>query len=348
VKAASSPRAASAERLLYIDPARREWRHHRAGELVTLLSPGDLLVVNDAATMPASLTVEGGEVEVRLLGRGETDQEWTAVLFGRGDFRMPTEQRPDPPRLARGARLDFGDRFSAEVTRVDAGQPRLIGLRFDRAGAALWLALYRKARPVQYAYLERELPLWHFQNRYASRPWALEMPSAGHFLTWELLIALRARGIGLAHLTHAAGISSTGSSQLDRMLPLPERYQIEAEAALSIATTRQKGGRVVAAGTTVVRALESSFAERGHLTAGQGEARLVIGPGFRPNVVDGLLSGMHEPATTHFALLEAFASRALLEPALEAADRAGYLQHEFGDSVLVLGSRPARAHDQAV
>jgi S-adenosylmethionine:tRNA ribosyltransferase-isomerase len=192
---------------------------------------------------------------------------------------------------------------------------------------------------VQYAYLEKELSLWHFQNRYASRPWALEMPSAGHWLTWQLLIELGERGIELAHVTHAAGISSTGSEKLDRMLPLPERYDIDTAAVQAVSSAKKRGGRVVAVGTTVVRALESTFAERGVLSPGEGEARLILGRGFRPKVVDGVLSGMHELATSHFALLEAFASRPLLEKALQTADRAGYLQHEFGDATLVLRSR---------
>jgi S-adenosylmethionine:tRNA ribosyltransferase-isomerase len=103
--------------------------------------------------------------------------------------------------------------------------------------------------------------------------------------------------------------------------------------------TREKKGRVVAVGTTVVRALEASFAEHGGLVAGGGEARVLLGPGFRPKVVDGVLSGMHEKGTSHFALLEAFASPELLGSALDAAERAGYVQHEFGDATLVLASR---------
>jgi S-adenosylmethionine:tRNA ribosyltransferase-isomerase len=340
MKPAILPRPSGAERLLLVDPARETWAHHQMGELASLLSPRDLVVVNDAATLPASLRVAGDETEVRLVRRGARDEEWTAILFGTGGFRIPTEDRPAPPHVARGERLDFGEGFTAEVTRVDPVEPRLIDLCFDRSGAGLFGALYRRGRPIQYAYLERELLLWHFQNGYASRPWALEMPSAGHCLTFARLFELRARGVALARITHAAGISSTGSAALDRMLPFPERYEIDATAVAAIAATRARGGRVVAVGTTVVRALESCFAEHGRVVAGAEEARLVIGPGFRPRVVDGILSGMHEPKTSHFALLEAFASRALLLKSLEAAERSGYLEHEFGDLTLVLPSSP--------
>ncbi|HEY3592822.1 MAG TPA: S-adenosylmethionine:tRNA ribosyltransferase-isomerase [Polyangiaceae bacterium] len=341
MNAATAPRLVG-ERLLLIDPVEGRWSHCKVADLPSLLGPRDLLVVNDAATMPASLRVANCDVEVRLVRRLGNDAEWTAVLFGAGDFRTPTEHRPDPPRLTLGVRLDFGAGFVGEITRVDRDQPRLFDLRFNLSGAALWAAAYRQARPVQYAYLRRELPLWSFQNTYASRPWALEMPSAGHCLTWSLLFELRVRGVGLARITHAAGISSTGSAELDRMLPLPERYEIDEDAVRAIAATRAQGGRVIAVGTTAVRALESCFAEFGKVVSGEREARLVLGPGFRPRVVNGILSGMHEPSTSHFALLEAFAPRALLDDALGAAERAGYLQHEFGDATLVLASAPPR------
>src|SRR5262249_56577475 len=179
---------------------------------------------------------------------------------------------------------------TAVVTRVDPEAPRLVDVRFGLSGAELFRALYRAGRPVQYAYLARELELWDFQNRFASRPWAFEMPSAGHFLTWELLLALRARGVGLAHVTHAAGISSTGSLALDRRFPMPERYEIGERAVRAVPEAKTRKGRVVAVGTTVVRALEASYAEHGELESGTGEARLLLGPGFRPKVVGGILS----------------------------------------------------------
>jgi len=337
MRAAIAPREQpSTERLLHVDaPAETYW-HRRVDELPALLEPGDLVVVNDAATLPASLRVIGRDRELRLARRKDTDSDWTAVLFGPGDFRTPTEHRTDPPAVVVGERLELGDELVAQVVSIDPELPRLIDIRFLATGARLWRALYRAARPVQYAYLARELELWHFQNVFAARPWALELPSAGHCFNWELLRALHARGIGLAHLTHAAGLSSMGSSELDRRFPLPERYDIGAPAVHAIEATKKRGRRVIAVGTTVVRALEASYAERSVLAPGEGEARLVIGPGFRPKVVDGILSGMHERGTSHFALLEAFAPRALLEAALESAEQAGYLQHEFGDTTLVL------------
>jgi S-adenosylmethionine:tRNA ribosyltransferase-isomerase len=338
MNAAAAPRPTAAERLLRIVPSSGAFTHHRVADLASLLLPGDLLVVNDAATLPASLRLAHRDAELRLVRRGESDTDWTAVLFGKGDFRTPTENRGEPPRVAPGERLELEDGTIAIVTRVDPEQPRLVDVRFALSGAELFRALYRAGRPVQYAYLARELELWDFQNRFASRPWAFEMPSAGHYLTWELLLALRARGVGLAHVTHAAGISSTGSAELDRRFPMPERYEIGDRAVRAVRATKERKGRVVAVGTTVVRALEASHAEHGALEAGRGEARLLLGPGFRPKVVDGVLSGMHENGTSHFALLEAFASAELLRSALADAERAGYVQHEFGDATLVIGS----------
>ncbi len=339
MRPATKPRAApGTERLLYVDPARNHFAHHGAGDLPDLLRPGDLLIVNDAATLPASLSVIGEALELRLVRRGRSDAEWSAIVLGAGDFRVPTEKRGAPRALREGEMLDFGEGLAATVTAIDPQLPRLLEIRFHLRGAALLSALYRRGRPVQYAYLERELALWDFQNRFASRPWALELPSAGHCLTWDLLLRLRARGVGVAHVTHAAGISSTGSTEIDRRLPFPERYEIAPPTLLSIARAKERGGRVVAAGTTVVRALEACHAEHGGLVAGEGEARLVLGPGFRPRVTDGILSGMHEPATSHYALLQAFAPAELLERALGAAEQADYLQHEFGDTMLILAS----------
>jgi S-adenosylmethionine:tRNA ribosyltransferase-isomerase len=326
-------------RLLAVDPAIGSIAEHRMPALPALLAPGDLVVVNDAATLPASLRgadQAGQPLEIRLLAE-KGDGVFSAVLFGAGDWRQRTEDRPSPPPLPAGARLSFGA-LGARVARVDTLSPRLIDLAFDERGAALWAALYRAGRPVQYSYLAHELPLWAVQNVYASRPWAAEMPSAGRALSWEALLALRQRGIGLASVTHAAGLSATGDPGLDRALPLAERFEIPPAAVAAVEETRARGGRVAAVGTTVVRALEGAIALWGRLRAGTGQTDLRITPGFRPRVVDGLLSGMHGPEENHFALLRAFAPAALLDRAWSRAQESGFLSHELGDAMLVLPS----------
>jgi S-adenosylmethionine:tRNA ribosyltransferase-isomerase len=296
--------------------------------------------VNDAATLPASLRAvgPGGEgIEVRLAAQ-EEDGAWSAVLFGAGDWRQRTEDRPPPPRLVAGDALAFGPGLAGRIGEVSERWPRLVRLRFDVAGPALWSALYRLGRPVQYSYLEAPLRLSSLQTAYASRPWAMEIPSAGRPLGLGLLLELRRRGVGVARLTHAAGLSATGDEGLDAALPLPERFEIPEETVAVVRRTREAGGRVVAAGTTVVRALEGSAAVHGGApAAGADRTALVVGEGHRLRVVDGLLTGLHEPGSSHFRLLTAFAPPALLEQAWRHAESEGYLAHEFGDSALILG-----------
>jgi S-adenosylmethionine:tRNA ribosyltransferase-isomerase len=193
---------------------------------------------------------------------------------------------------------------------------------------------------VQYAHTARELALWQVQTAYAARPWAAEAPSAGLALTWELLLDLRRRGVAIARVTHAAGLSSTGDGELDARLPLAESYEVPAETVRAVESARRRGGRVVAVGTTAVRALEGdALGHGGRLVAGAGTTGLRLGPGMRPRVVDGILTGVHDPGTSHFALLESFAPRELLLEAHAFAEEQGYLGHEFGDAILILRGR---------
>jgi S-adenosylmethionine:tRNA ribosyltransferase-isomerase len=313
------------EKLLVVDAACDALGEHRLGDLPSLLEAGDLLVLNDAATLPASLVARMPACEVRLAGQLD-DGSFRAVVFGGGDWRTPTEHRPPPPALP--ARLVFDDELAAEVMRLsDAPSPRLVRLRFNLHDARLWRALYRIGRPVQYSYLERPLELWHTQTPFGARPWAMEQPSAARPLSVGLLGDLRRRGVELATVTHAAGLSSTGDAALDAALPLPERYEVPPRTMAAVERAR----RVVAVGTTVVRALESAAAT-GLLA---GETALRVDARHRMRVIDALLTGMHEPGTSHFDLLEAFAPRALLERAFAEAETRGFLQHEFGDSMLI-------------
>ncbi len=326
-------------RLLQVDPMARTVADRRLPDLPSLLRANDVLVVNDAATLPASLSgsTRRGPVEARLAGPGETDRDWTAVLFGAGSWRQRTEDRPPPPELSPGEWIRFGDELSAEVRGVSPVSPRLVDLRFAEGGEALWSALYRQGRPVQYSYLCGPLALWHVQTAYGSRPWAVEMPSAGRPLGVALLGQLRRRGVGIATVTHAAGLSSSGDPGLDARLPLPERFEVPPSTVEAIHAARGAAGRVLAVGTSVVRALEAGATHDGHVRSGRGVAALRISAGFEPRVVDGLLTGVHEPGTSHFELLKAFAAEPLLEEARARAEAWGYLGHEFGDLSLILG-----------
>jgi S-adenosylmethionine:tRNA ribosyltransferase-isomerase len=324
-------------RLLRIDPRAGTLHDARLEDLPRMLRAGDVLVVNDAATLPAALhgtTSRGENVEARLAGGDGTS--WQAVLFGAGDWRARTEERPPPPRLSPGDSIRFREDLSAVVTRVHPSSSRLVELRFDRTGDALWRALYALGHPVQYSYLRARLHLWHVQTPFGSRPWAFETPSAGRSLTWALLLDLVRRGVLLASVTHAAGLSSSGDAATDALLPLPERYSIPDATVGIVDSARAAGGRVIAVGTTVVRALEGSVTLHGRLRAGEGVTDLRIDARHRLVVVDGLLTGIHEPGTSHFSLLTAFAPPPLVQRAYEHAGRHGYLGHEFGDSSLVL------------
>ncbi len=173
------------------------------------------------------------------------------------------------------------------------------------------------------------------------------MPSAGRALSWRILLELRRTGVTLAHLTHAAGLSATGDAKLDARLPLPEPYEIPAETRPRWPGPGGAGGRVVAVGTTVVRALEGAARaadQRGEaLRAGADETDLRIGPGHRLRVVQGILSGLHEPDESHHQLLQAFADVPLLRAAHAVALDGGYLSHELADTALILpGSAAGR------
>ena len=334
MKPASAPRSRQEqERLLVIDPAADCFDDFQIGDLPEFLDAGDALVLNDAATLPASLRA-GVELELRLVSE-LGDGLWLAFSLGRGDHRVPTEDRGAPPLLAPGAELCFGHGLSARVRAVDEASPRLLQIEFEQQGGEFWQALYRAASPIQYSYQSAPLALWDVQNAFAGRPWAFELPSAGKPLRFELLFRIAARGVTLSWLTHAASVSSTGDAALDARLPLAERYELREESAARLRTVQTTGGRVIAVGTSVTRALEAASMS-GTLRGGTQHTDLRLGPDFTRRTCDGLLTGLHEPGTSHFSLLEAFAPRALLDRAFRHAQRSGYLQHEFGDSCLIL------------
>jgi S-adenosylmethionine:tRNA ribosyltransferase-isomerase len=347
VKAATRPRASRQVRLLALDTsAERHSGPHTLEQLPLLLAPGDLVIVNDAATLPAALrgvladgTEPGAPLELRLIGPAIAPggPRWLAAVLGAGDWRTPTEKRPDPPPLRPGNRIRFDAHpgLEARVVMPSPRSPRLFEVEFDRGGAALWSALYRAGRPVQYAHMAEELELWSVQTPFAAQPWAVEMPSAGRPISMALLLSLRRHGIEVASLTHSAGLSSLGDERLDAVLPLPERYHLPTETNELYARCRQRGGRVIAVGTTVVRALETALND-GKLRVGSGISELVVDGEVGPvRAVDGLLTGLHAPGESHFRLLRAFASRALLDAAWQRAEELGYLNHEFGDLALL-------------
>jgi S-adenosylmethionine:tRNA ribosyltransferase-isomerase len=327
-------------RLLVVDRSGHiEHRARRA--LATFLRADDCVIANDAATLPASLhgihDRTGETIEVRLAGRSSLAPDevarFSAIMFGAGDFHTPTEARAAPPTLVPGDRLTLGP-LTATVVRI-LGHPRLVELRFDGSALHIWHAFALHGRPVQYAHLDSALALWDVWTPIAAQPVAFEPPSAGFVLDWRTVESLRARRIPFATLTHAAGLSSTGDAGLDRRLPFDEPYRIPAATAALIEATRARQGRVVAIGTTVVRALEHAASVDGIVHAGDGIATQRIGPDTRLRIVDVIVSGAHEPGSSHYELLRAFADRATLARVTTALEARHYRTHEFGDSVWI-------------
>jgi S-adenosylmethionine:tRNA ribosyltransferase-isomerase len=337
--AASQPERHRTDAKLLVVDAAGGIRHVPRTSLAEFLHPGDLVVANDAATIPASLVgvhePTAAAIEIRLAGRRslhvEDVREFSAVVFGAGNFHTRTEDRPAPPALAPGDCLTLGP-LTAHIVRL-LDHPRLVLLRFEGSPDSIWAGIACHGRPIQYAHVPVPLALWDVWTPVAGPPVAFEPPSAGFALDWHTLAELRARGAGFTTITHAAGISSTGDPELDARLPFDEPYRIPEAAASAIDATRAAGGRIVAIGTTVVRALEHA-ASRGELP-GDGIATGRIGPHTRPRLVDVILSGTHEPGSSHYDLLRAFAPDEVLRRMNREADAHQYRTHEFGDSVLV-------------
>lgn len=311
------------------------------------LRPRELVIANDAATLPASLEGThqrtGRPIEVRLAGRRSLDpddmREFSAIVFGAGDFRTRTEDRPAPPPMVPEDRLALGP-LSATIQRL-LGHPRLVALRFEGSLDEIWAGLARHGRPIQYAHVPVPLALWDVWTPIAGPPVAFEPPSAGFTLGWQELAEMRARGVNFATITHAAGISSTGDAELDLRLPLDEPYRIPKATADAIRRACADGRRIIAVGTTVVRALEHA-GRWGPVQPGEGLATQRIGPRTPLRVVDVILSGTHEPGSSHYELLRAFVDDATLERVTDELDSHAYRTHEFGDSVLIESSKAIR------
>jgi len=337
-------------RLLIVDAFGRI-EHAPRARWLDWLQRGDAVVANDAATLPASLRGvhqrTGAPIEARLAAwRGsEAGQGITfdAIVFGAGDWRTPTERRPPPPALAPGDAFELGPLVATMQTAL--GHPRLVRLSFAMPLGAFWRGLAAHGRPVQYAHLREPLALWDAWTPIAAQPLAFEAPSAGFVLDWQTLTEMHARGIRFATLTHAAGLSTSGDLLLDARLPLDEAYRIPARTAEMVAT---RAGRVIAIGTTVVRALEHAARDDGVVKSGDGIATQRIGAHTRLRVVDALVTGTHEPGSSHHELLRAFADDDVLTRATDALERHRYRTHEFGDSMLVIRRNPASRRNASV
>lgn len=302
-------------------------RHARFRDLPAYLREGDLVVVNDSATMPASLPAWGrpGAFVANL-----------STHYGRDRWLVEPRRspsRPGPLPLTEGEEVWVGGVRS----RLLFPYPGLPRLWFLRAMGNLSSAMRSQGRPIHYGYLRRSYPLEAYQTVFARVPGSAEMPSACRPFTPRVVESLRAGGIEVASITLHTGVSSLEieTERVEDQPLCPEPFRVSAETSRRVNRAVAEGRRVIAVGTTVVRALETAWDGR-RVRPGQGFTRSYIHPGRGVRVVDGLLTGLHDPATTHLALLCAFLPLPAVRKAYAAAVEEGYLWHEFGDSHLIL------------
>ncbi len=301
--------------------------HTRFDRLPGFLAAGDLLVVNTSATLPASLSAEradGTALELHLSTPApkHAADHWIVELRLAGSPFHEAHVGEEYALPARGR---------AAILAPYAGGRRLWLARLDLP-LPLESYLRANAQPIRYGYVPRAWPLEAYQTVYALEPGSAEMPSAGRPFSAELLTKLVANGVLVAPVTLHAGVSSPERHEA----PNPERYRVSTETARLVNAVRRWGGRVIAVGTTVVRALESVADRDGCVSAGAGWTNLVVTPERGLRAVNGLLTGWHEPEASHLQLLRAAAGDELLDRCYRAATEHGYRWHEFGDSHLIL------------
>lgn len=304
--------------------------HAAFRDLPEVLAPGDLVVVNTSATRPAAVPSLDGRL-VHLSSRLPGGAWLVEVRRLRGEGSAPgAAARP-------GERIPLPAGGSAELLGpwpLDGTRPEPVRLWLAAVRLPVDVDAYLAAhgRPIRYGYAGGSWPLEAYQTVYATVPGSAEMPSAGRAFTPELLTALVARGVGVSPLVLHCGVSSPEAGEP----PAPEWYDVPLPTADRVTATRAAGGRVVAVGTTVTRALETVTDAAGRTHPGRGWTDLVVTPERGVRAVDALLTGWHPPEASHIALLETVAGAALLRTAHEAAVAAGYRWHEFGDLHLIL------------
>lgn len=320
-------------RLMVINRNDYQVEHTCFNRIGEFLRPSDLVVFNTSRTLPASL--DGCEIpmgqcmEIRL-AQHLPDDSWLVLL-------LCNQGNPFACGLQTGMQINFGQGLTAAVEERDTNIPRLWKIRFSKSGTELMDLLYRLGRPIRYEYVSAPWDLDYYQTVYAKEPGSAEMPSAGRAFTWKLLFDLKRRGVETAHIVLHTSLSSYMDDELDAQHPASEEeYFISEAAAQKINRTHEFGGRVIAVGTTVVRALESVADATGKVRSQHGYTRLHITADHQLKTVDGLLTGLHEPDASHLDLLTAFLPAEKIRSAYEDAVQRGYLWHEFGDLNLIL------------
>ncbi len=324
--AAALGRARDAGRLL----VSQDGRHHHARflDLASFLLPGDLLVVNQSATLPASLPAEGpnGSFTLNL----STD-------YGSGLWLAEPRYSPAEPGPVAGLEAGLTVRVAGTPARLIAPFPDLSRLWFVQFGGDVQQLMGTFGRPIRYGYLKDDYDLANYQTLFSRVPGSAEMPSAAYPFTERVVKSLEDRGVHIAPIVLHTGVSSleVEADDLEGHTLYPEPFRVPCLTAEAVNQARREGRRVIAVGTTVVRALESAW-DGGYVRPAAGFTRLYIRPGRPLRAIDGLLTGWHDPATSHLAMLYAFAGKEVIQGAYKQAVQAGYRWHEFGDSHLIL------------
>jgi len=312
-------------RLLVTTPRGHE--HARFADLPRFLAAGDLLVVNESATLPASLIARGSNGPFTLnLSTRYADRLWLAEP--RWD-----PGRPGPMPIEPGEEARVGD----ALVRFVAPYPGIPRLWFIHADRPLEAVLAREGSPIHYGYVHETWPLDAYQSLFSRVPGSAEMPSAARPITPEIRRLLEEAGVRFASVVLHSGVSSLEieADTVERQAVYPEPFEVSSATAERVNRTHEAGGRVIAVGTTVVRALESAWTSDG-LRPRQGFTRVFVHPGNSVRAVDGLLTGFHDPVTSHLAMLAAFLGLPRVHEAYAEAIANGYRWHEFGDSHLIL------------
>jgi S-adenosylmethionine:tRNA ribosyltransferase-isomerase len=292
-------------------------------------------VVNTSATLASALDGRRADTPVEVHFSAELDDgDWVVEIRPAGAATGPVTD------LSPGEVIMLDDGAALVVDRPrPAGQARLWRARprFGGSGGSSprETFLARHGRPIRYAYVPRPWPLAEYQTVFAREPGSAEMPSAGRPFTERVVTDLITRGVALAPVVLHTGVSSQEPGEP----PQPEWFRVPEATARLVNATRQAGGRVIAVGTTVTRALESAADPDGSVHARRGGTDLVLGPERPARVVTGLVTGWHAPGASHLALLAAVAGESLVRLAYAEALRRGYRWHEFGDSCLLLPGR---------
>jgi S-adenosylmethionine:tRNA ribosyltransferase-isomerase len=308
-------------RLLVSDGAAGTVSHHRFTDLPALLRAGDLLVVNTSATLPAAVPVAGSGLAVHFSTELPTGR-WLVEL------RRATEPYPSG---SPGQRYALPGGGSVTLRRAYAGR-RLWESDVDTRGRGVPAYLAAFGAPIRYSYVSARWPLSYYRTVFGTTPGSAEMPSASRPFTDRLVTSLVSAGVQFAPVLLHTGVASPEAHER----PYPERFAVPAPSARLVNAARDEGRRVIAIGTTAVRAIESAAGPDGVVSAASGWTDLIVTPARGVRVVDGLLTGFHEPRASHLDMLATIAGEDLLHRTYAAAVDAAYLWHEFGDVNLIL------------